>query len=259
METNKIYQGDCLELMKKIEDNSIDLILCDLPYGSTQCSWDVIIPFDKLWEQYNRIIKENGAIVLTSIQPFTTLLVQSNFKDFKYCWYWDRCFKSNFLNAKKQPIRHIETICIFYDKQPNYNPQLKDKRKDQIRWNNIPSKGIQPKTTGKLKGMRNRFDNRIIPLDKDYPTELLIFSLSSANKGRLHPTQKPVALFEYLIRTYTNEGDLVLDNCIGSGTTAVACINTKRNFIGMELSPEYCKIANDRLTKKTGGFFSSQP
>jgi len=178
----------------------------------------------------------------------------SNMMDFKYCWYWNRCVKSNFLNAKIQPMRHIETVCVFYAKQPTYNPCLTDKRKDQVRWNNIPPKNAQPKTTGKIKGLSGRFDNRTIPLDKDYPVELLVFSLPSANKGRFHPTQKPVALMEYLIKTYTNEGETVLDFTMGSGTTGVACVQTNRNFIGIEKDLDdkgnslgYFKIAKERI------------
>jgi hypothetical protein len=194
MQNNKILLGDCLELMKDIPNGSIDMILCDLPYGTTNCKWDVIIPFDKLWEQYERIIKPNGAIVLTSTEPFTSVLISSNIKNFKYCWYWDRCIKSNFLNAKHQPIRHIETIPVFYKGKPTYNPILKPKRKDQVRWNNIPSKQQQTDTLSTVGYLKNRFERREIPLDMDYPTEMLLFSLPSANKGRNHPTEKKIVI-----------------------------------------------------------------
>ena len=239
--------GDSLEVMKTIEDNSIDLILTDLPYGTTNCKWDSIIPLELLWKQYNRIIKNNGAIVLTSTQPFTSVLINSNIKNFKYCWYWDRCIKSNFLNAKHQPIRHIETIPVFYKKKPIYNPILKPKRKDQIRWNNIPSKQTQTDTLNKVGYLENRFERRTIPLDMDYPTELLKYSLPSANKGRNHPTEKPVELMEYFIKTYTNEGKIVLDSTMGSGSTGVACKNTNRNFIGIEKDPQYYAVAVARV------------
>ena len=245
----KLINGDCLEEMKSIESGSIDLVLTDPPYGTTACKWDSVIDFELMWEQLNRIIKNNGAIVLFGSEPFSSALRMSNIKNYKYDWYWDRCYKGNSLNAKKQPMRHIEIISVFYKKQPTYNPILSDKRKDQIRYNNIPrGKNNQPKTTGKVKHS-NRFDSRIIPLDKDYPTHFLKFSLPSANKGRYHPTQKPVALMEYLIKTYTNENELVLDFTMGSGTTGVACKNTNRNFIGIELDKEYFKIAEDRIAK----------
>ena len=245
----KLYHGDCLEIMDlMIEDKTkVDMILCDLPYGSTNAKWDVIIPFNELWVRYEKIIKDNGVIVLTASQPFASKCILSKVELFKYCWYWDRCIKSNFLNAKHQPIRHIEEIIVFYKKKPTYNPQLKDKRKDQIRWNNIPSKQQQTDTLGKVGYLKNRFERRDIPLDKDYPTEFLQFSLPSANKGRNHPTEKPVELMEYLIKTYTNEGETVLDNCIGSGTTAVACQNTGRECIGIEKDKKYFDLATKRL------------
>ena len=230
METNKIYQGDCLELMKQIESNSVNLILCDLPYGTTACKWDTIIPFEPLWEQYKRIIKDNGAIVLTASQPFTSALVMSNVKMFKYEWVWIKS-PTGFLNAKKMPMKSVEEVCVFYNQLPTYNPQdliTVNKKKKNHETKRIKSNiGLSTHNGGRLPSEYfQEFSN--------YPKQELYFS---NNKG-LHPTQKPVALFEYLIKTYTNEGDLVLDNCIGSGTTAVACIKTNRRFIGMELSPE---------------------
>jgi len=246
METNKIYQGDCLELMKQIEDKSVDLILCDLPYGTTQCSWDIIIPFDKLWEQYNRIIKEKGILVLFGSEPFTSKLICSNLDNFKYNWIWQKNKSTGFLNVKKQPLNDNETISVFYKKQGIYNPQMEKAEKLYRRGKVIRDKEQniqQSENYGEQKSFIQvdtglRFPKRIIYFDNNFTRE------------QQHPTQKPVALFEYLIKTYTNEGDLVLDNCIGSGTTAVACINTKRNFIGIELSPEYCKIANERIQKE---------
>jgi site-specific DNA-methyltransferase (adenine-specific) len=246
-----LRKGDCLELMKGIPDKSIDAIICDLPYGTTACKWDSVLPLDKLWAEYKRTLKPNGVVVLTSTEPFTSMLIGSNIKDFKYCWYWDRCIKSNFLNAKHQPIRHIETIPVFYNKKPTYNPILKPKRKDQVRWNNIPSKQKQTDTLSTVGYLKNRFERREIPLDMDYPTEMLVFSLPSANKGRNHPTEKPVELMEYLIKTYTNENEIVLDNTMGSGTTGVACVNTNRGFIGMELDDKYFEIAKARINEAT--------
>jgi site-specific DNA-methyltransferase (adenine-specific) len=240
LEINKIHQGDCLEVMKDIPDKSVDMILCDLPYGTTACKWDTIIPFEPLWKQYRRIIKDNGAIVLTASQPFTSALVMSNIKMFKYEWIWNKNRGQSFILAKKQPLRSHENILVFYKNMPIYNYQLRD--------GNL-LKGGYPKgesNKSNILGIEKKKVIRTIPMDKRYPITSLYFDVGKASKS-LHPTQKPVALFEYLIKTYTNEGDLVLDNCIGSGTTAVACINTNRNFIGIELSPEYCEIANKRI------------
>ena len=266
METNKIYQGDCLELMKQVEDKSVDLILCDLPYGATACKWDTIIPFKPLWEQYKRIIKDNGAIVLTASQPFTSALVMSNLKMFKYEWIWDKQISGAFAVAKYRPLQVTEDICVFSKNKINYFPIMEDANPKNIRPINLGSS--QSETMNKI-GSGAKSKNDYNP-NKRFPKNLISYSKYNAEcnqLNRVHPTQKPVALFEYLIKTYTNEGDLVLDNCIGSGTTAVACINTKRNFIGIELSEEYCKIANERIQKKLSQsklnsenkFFSSQP
>ena len=235
--------ADCFDVFPFIEDKSIDAIICDLPYGTTACKWDSILPLDKLWKEYKRVLKPSGVVVLTSTEPFTSILISSNIKDFKYCWYWDRCIKSNFLNAKHQPIRHIETIPVFYNGRPAYNPILKPKRKDQVRWNNIPSKQKQTDTLSTVGYLKNRFERREIPLDMDYPTEMLVFSLPSANKGRNHPTEKPIELMEYLVKTYTNEGDMVLDNTMGSGTTNLACIKLNRKSIGIEKEKQYYDVA----------------
>lgn len=245
----ELYNGDCLEIMKDIADDSIDAIICDLPYGTTNCSWDSIIPLDKLWNEYKRLLKPNGAVVLTSTEPFTSILINSNLKDYKYCWYWDRRIKSNFLNAKHQPIRHIETIVVFYEGKITYNPILLKKRKDQIRYNNIPSKQKQTDTLNKIGSLKKRFDSREIGLEEDYPTELLTFSLPSANKGRNHPTEKPIDLMRYLIKTYTNENEIILDNTMGSGSTGVACYIENRNFIGIELDEKYFNIAQKRINE----------
>jgi len=329
IQTNKIYQGDCLELMKQIENKSVDMILCDLPYGTTACSWDIIIPLDKLWEQYNRIIKDNGVIVLTASQPFTSLVVTSNIKFFKHNWVWDKKRGVGHLLAKKRPMMVTEDILIFYRdlnerksqitsfiklreyfkglylkinkskkeimkrigqkadhcfrcnstqwdipteetynelinyfkinrfeefkeyselkkeylieekefKDIVYNPQMREREK--------PRKSINKGSNECYSGDGKEFNGNV--LEKKYPINIIRFNKSSGKDFLFHPTQKPVGLFEYLIKTYSNEEDLILDNCIGSGTTAVACIQTKRNFIGMEKEEKYVKIAEERI------------
>lgn len=230
-----IIQGDCLEVMKQIDDHSVDMILCDLPYQITnRNTWDMIIPFVPLWERYKRIAKENAAIVLTAAQPFTSMLVMSNFEMFKYDWVWEKQQGTGFLNAKKQPLRNHESVLIFYAKQPVYNPQFTVGK---------------PYTCKSGKGSLNYGEQVSVVTENTgvrYPKTVQYFEYETKKQ---HPTQKPVALFEYLIKTYTNEGDLVLDNCIGSGTTAVAALNTKRHFIGIELSEEYCEIARKRIAE----------
>ena len=222
--------GDCLELMKDIPDKSIDAIICDLPYQITHCKWDSIIDLDLLWKQYNRIIKDNGAVVLFSTQPFTTLLINSNLKEYKYTWYWIKDNKGNFLNAKYQPLRQVEEINVF--NKHNYYPQgLKD-------YNKKGERGTGAKIT-----LMN-YSNTWAQEKTGYPSNVLYYGL---DRTGLHPTQKPVALLEYLIRTYTNEGETVFDNTMGSGTTGVACVNTNRSFIGMELDEEYFNIAKKRI------------
>ena len=247
LELNTIYQGNCLELMQSIADKSIDMILCDLPYGTTACKWDTIIPFEPLWLQYKRIIKDNGAIVLTASQPFTTALIASNYKMFKYCWIWDKISCTGCMLTKKQPLRAYEDVVVFYSAQATYNPILRDKQKKDIRITNVRVKNMSQ--THPQKSEYNQFDKRTHPKDKSYPTNVIRINNYGKGFSRLHPTQKPVALFEYLIKTYTNENDLVLDNCIGSGTTAIACMQTNRNFIGMELEPKYVEIANKRINE----------
>ena len=236
-------QGDCLELMKDIPDGSVDMILADLPYGITACKWDIIIPFNKLWEQYNRIIKDNGAILLFGTEPFSSELRMSNIKNYRYDWLWDKVVGSNFINAKKMPLKVFENISVFYKKQPTYNPQMEERDKNKER----------PKTNSKvineITNTRSTVNSTINK--KKYPVNKIVFNrmsgeLNSSCKS-LHPTQKPVSLMEYLIKTYTNEGDTVLDNVMGSGTTGVACKNLNRNFIGMELDEEYFKIAQSRI------------
>lgn len=244
-----MMHGDCLELMKSIPDGSVDMILCDLPYGTTACKWDVIIPFDKLWEQYNRIIKKNGAIVLTASQPFTTALISSNIKMFKYCWVWEKTLGANPMLAKKQPIRKHEDVCVFYTKQPTYNPQFESGKPYKDRHRKSGLKALHLDSPGEKKAINN--------LGTRYPSTVQKFN--NGNNGNVHPTQKPVALLEYLIRTYTNEGETVLDNCAGSGSTGVACLNTGRKFIGIERDDKYFEIAKKRIQeaidKKAGMLF----
>jgi len=240
---NQIIHGDCLEVMPSIPNKSIDMILCDLPYGTTQCKWDSIIPFDKLWLQYKRIIKEHGVIVLTSAQPFTSALVMSNPNMFKYNWLWNKVKPTGHLNAKKQPLRIYEDVLVFYKEQCTYNPIMIPYEKTRVDKKRpttyIQEDGNQIYGTYEASyGVRTHY----------YPNQEIKIS-NASQRNRLHPTQKPVELFEYLIKTYTNEGDLVLDNCIGSGTTAVACIRTNRKYIGIELDEEYYKICLDRISK----------
>ena len=240
----KLLQGDCLELMKDIPDGSIDMILADLPYGTTACKWDTIIPFDLLWEQYERVIKDNGAIVLTAAQPFTSALVMSNPKLFKYDWTWRKPRGTGHLNAKKQPMRDKEDILVFYKKQSTYNPQFSEGEPYTAmkggKNTRVSDKGDT--TYGKfMNGAEFRNDNSGFR----YPKQVIEFGV--VERGTLHPTQKPVALMEYLIKTYTNEGDTVLDNVMGSGTTGVACKNLNRKFIVMELDEDYFNIAKERI------------
>jgi len=237
-ELNHIYHMDCLEGMKLIPNKSIDMILCDLPYGVTSRNkWDSIIPLELLWNEYKRIIKDNGAIVLTAIEPFTSRLIQSQLSLFKYKWTWDKRGPTGFLNAKKQPLRVTEDILIFYKKQCTYNPIMITREKPRIKGGYIKNGGsTNYNEFYEVKSYNNTY----------YPTNLI--SISNANrKDRFHPTQKPVKLFEYLIQTYTKEGEIVLDNCIGSGTTALAALRCKRKFIGFEIEPKYIEIANERI------------
>ena len=233
---NKIYLGNCLELMKDIPDKSIDMILCDLPYQTTACHWDILIPFEPLWEQYKRIIKDNGAIVLTASQPFTSALVMSNIKDFRYCWVWDKKKGGNIMNLKSQPYKVHEDVCVFSIKPHLYYPIMTEQKE---RTGKTYSKG-------EANGIENYGDIRTY--NKKYPKSILEIS-NADQREKIHPTQKPVPLFEYLIKTYTNEGDLVLDNCAGSFTTAIAAINTNRNYICMEKDETYFNIGKDRIEK----------
>lgn len=233
---NQVLHGDCLELMKDIESNSIDLILCDLPYGTTQNKWDIVIPFEKLWEQYERIIKINGAIVLTAAQPFTTDLINSNRKLFKYDIIWYKALGTGFLNANKMPMRNHEHILVFYDKLPTYNPIM--------RFGKMREKGNKGSRTTSNYG---EFKPTSKINDEYFPQSVVDVTNGDKTKESEHPTQKPVKLFQYLIETYTNTGDIVLDNCAGSGTTAIACIKSKRKYIVMEREFKYVEIIRRRI------------
>lgn len=229
----ELHLGDCLEVMKSIPDGSVDMVLCDLPYGTTACKWDTVIPFEPLWEQYRRITKKNAAIVLTAAQPFTTALIASNMRQFKYCWVWEKSRKTGFLNAKKQPLRATEDIAVFYESQATYNPQMKRVRERFVSRGGRGFAGYGKHTS---KGSSNG--------GVQYPFNIIKIPSESAAH---HPTVKPVALMEYLIRTYTTEGETVLDNCMGSGTTGVACMNTGRRFIGIEMDAGYFQTAQGRI------------
>lgn len=222
--------------MREIETGSVDMILCDLPYGTTSCKWDSIIPFDELWEQYDRIIKDNGAIILTADEPFTSQLINSNIKNFRYKWIWEKPYSTGFMNANKMPLKNVEDVLVFYKRLPLYNPQgVKPINKKQIR------KKDKETTIYNDMGLK---EGEYTQKFTNYPKQII--KTSKKDTG-FHPTQKPTELFEYIIKTYTNEGETVLDNCIGSGTTAVACINTGRSFIGIEKETEYIEIANKRI------------
>jgi len=248
----EVIQGDCLEEMPKIPDKSIDMILCDLPYGTTACKWDTIIPFEPLWEQYKRIIKDNGAIVLTASQPFTSALVMSNPGMFKYSLVWEKSMPSDVFMAKRKPLKYHEDILLFYRTQPTFNP-IREERSDvgKARLKNngtvLMGKAKSNITGFEHTGQRLSYDENTI----NPKSVIKIGSVPNCNGTKLHPTQKPVALFEYLIKTYTNEGDLVLDNCAGSGTTGVACKNTNRNYILIEKEQEYIEIINQRISPRS--------
>ncbi|WP_237163301.1 site-specific DNA-methyltransferase [Paenibacillus sp. BIHB 4019] len=233
---NQIFHGDCLEIMPTLPDKSFDMILCDLPYGTTENSWDSVIPLDKLWFEYNRLIKDHGAIVLTAQTPFDKVLGASNLQLLRYEWIWIKNNSTGFLNAKRMPLKVHENVLVFYKKLPTYNPQKTSGHKPVNRFKKHTSDGSNYGKTNIGTEGGGQTDR--------YPVDVLYYP---RDRERYHPTQKPVALFEYLIRTYTNDGDLILDNCIGSGTTAVAAARCNRNFVGIEKEQRYIDIANERL------------
>ena len=245
-----LHHGDCLDVMPIIPDKSIDMILCDLPYKRTACKWDVRVPFEPLWKQYKRLIKDNGAIVLTASQPFTSKLVMSNIKMFKYEWVWEKSMPNNFCQAKYQPMKYHENILIFSNGKTIFNPILEERSdigKDRL------------KNSGKILDGSNNISNfmnfkRGKGIYREYNKTKInpksvqkINSVPNCNGTKLHPAQKPIKLMEYLIRTYTNEDDIVMDNCMGSGTTGIACKNLNRKFIGIEKDKQYYEIARNRI------------
>ena len=236
---HNLMLGNCLERMKEIETGTVDMILCDLPYGTTCCSWDAVIPFEPLWAEYERVIKENGAVVLFGAEPFSSHLRLSNLQNFKYDIVWDKVKGVGFLNAKKQPMRNHEIVSVFYKKQCTYNPQKTTGHKLK---KSSRGKHLQTDVYGQMN------NDYTYESTERYPRSIQVFS-TDTQKSSFHPTQKPVALCEYLIRTYTNEGETVLDNTMGSGTTGVACVNTGRHFIGIEKEQKYFEIAKERIAQ----------
>jgi len=236
LQINSVNNGNCLDLMSGINDKSVDMILADLPYGVSACKWDSVIPFEPLWAHYKRIIKDNGAIVLTASQPFTSALVMSNIKMFKYEWVWDKKLPSGMQIAKYRPMQRHENVLVFSNGTPKYYP-IKTQQKER---------------TGKIYSKSDSsplaFDDGVLKTYKEKNPQSII-EFYKRDKLMVHPTQKPVALFEYLIKTYTNEGELVLDNCAGSGTTAIACLKTNRNYILIEQESKYCEISNRRIAE----------
>ena len=247
LELNKIYNEDCLEGMKRIPDGSVDMILCDLPYGTTACKWDTIIPFEPLWEQYERVIKDNGAIVLTASQPFTSTLIMSNINWFKYELIWDKNYGGAPGTAKYRPMPSHESMLVFGKGRLTYNPQMREGKPY------VDKRAFKPTEKQNHNGNEHKFGLKqnvgAVNTGTRYP--LSVIQVQRYNVKGQHPTQKPVTLFEYLIKTYTNEGETVLDNCIGSGTTAIACMNTNRNYIGFELDETYHAKSLERINNHT--------
>lgn len=235
----KLHKGDCIELLKLIPDNSVDLVLTDPPYGTTQCKWDVIIPFEKMWEEINRVTKNNGAVLIFGAEPFSSLLRCSNLKMYKYDWVWDKVKGTGFLNAKKQPMRNHEVISVFYKKQCYYNPQ---KTKGHTR----KVSSAKSKENSIQTDVYNAHGLTSYDSTERYPRSIQVFS-TDVQKSALHPNQKPVNLLEYLINTYSKENETVLDFTMGSGSTGVACVKTGRKFIGIEKDEIYYSIAQERI------------
>lgn len=247
----ELYQGDCLDVMPCLEAGSIDMVLCDLPYGTTECSWDAVIPFEPLWAEYRRLVRPDGAIALHSAQPFTTALIASNLRGFAYTWSWDKGVAGNFVQAARMPLRTQEDICVFANsgRLPRYFPQMAARDKPATKGGTAVSSISSPMRGEKwlAGGIKGKV------YTERFPTMALAFSSRAAGQRGLHPTQKPVALLEYLIRTYTNEGDTVLDNCAGSGSTAVACINTGRRCIAIERDPAHFATMERRVREVEAG------
>lgn len=246
---NKITQGDSIEEMRKLADKSVDMILCDLPYGTTACKWDTVIPFEPLWAEYERVIKDNGAIVLTASQPFTSALVMSNPKLFKEELIWEKHKPSNFGASHSRHMKYHEIVLVFSKKKHSYNPQMIRRDSRRIHQMHETDYVVSQGKSIVSNGTEGRTSSHKYDANLKLPSTVLRIPavLGNSKEKAKHPTQKPVALFEYLIRTYSNEGDVILDNCIGSGTTAVAAINTGRQFIGIEREAEYCEIARQRI------------
>ena len=239
---NKLYQGDCIKIMSSLPEDCVDMVFCDLPYGTTQNSWDSPIPFDELWSQYHRIVKENGAIVLTAQPPFDKVLACSNLKEFKYEWIWEKNKATGHLNAKKMPMKAHENILVFYRKLPTYNPQMTQGHK--------PMNAVLPKDNipaPEKKRNYNHVDKRLGNVGGTtvrYPRDVQKFPVINNDDAlKFHPTQKPIGMIEYFVKTYSDEGDVILDNCMGSGSTVIACRNINRQYIGIEKDPEYFKKA----------------
>ena len=248
----KLINGDCLERMKEIPDGSVDMVLTDPPYGTTACKWDSVIPLEPMWEQLKRVTKKNGSIVMTASQPFTTTLIASNMNMFKYCWVWEKSKGCNFTHAKNMPIKFTEDVCVFSFAPIGHAVQLKDRR---MAYNpqglvKVDKKWTRPKKyeNGHKLNRESHKLNRVIEFE-NYPTNILKFQNSDNRQRGLHPTQKPVALMEYLIKTYTNEGETVLDFTMGSGTTGVAAKKLNRNFVGIELDHHYFNVAKERINE----------
>lgn len=242
-ELNIIYNEDCLVGMKDIEDNSVDCVICDLPYNMTQLSWDSLIPFDKLWKQYERIVKPNGNIVLFSSGLFTLKLIESNIKKFRYKLIWKKNVPTGMSSAKYRPMKYYEEICVFGTAKSTYNPIMKERvgvGKSCYKYDHYCGDSNHIK----LNKQKKKYDPDFVQ-----PSDIIEFNVVPNRNGKMHPTQKPVELIEYLIKTYSNEGDVILDNCMGSGTTAIAAMNTNRNFIGFEIDKSYYDIACNRINK----------
>lgn len=248
MNRDVVIQGDCLEVMKDIESASVDMILCDLPYGLTSCKWDTVIPLEPLWKEYKRVIKENGAIVLTASQPFTSILITSNLEMFRHSWVYQKRCASNFAQAKYAPMKEHEDVLVFSRGKPKYYPIMEERRgsgTERVKYKF--SEATRHKSGEFVGAMKGEFDENAGKLR--YPSSVQEFNNRAKGDRGLHPTQKPLALFEYLIRTYTREGDLVLDNCVGSGTTVVAAQRLGRRFIGIEIEEKYIYVAKQRLVQ----------